>query len=1097
MLWTILLCLCATVGYAQEKLVTINVKNASLVQIFEIIEKQTDYRFSYRNVNIDNRHDISLSITRGRVQDVLDHALTQRNLSYTITSPKSIVIYKKSTANDESKGNSRATRQVFGTVKDMHGEPIIGASILEKGTQNGVVTDINGEFKISVQEGASLTISYLGFVTQDITIKKDENLKIMMVDDQKSLDEVVVIGYGTSRKSDLTGAVSSVAEGQFVEGVTTNAFQMINGKVAGVNVSQTSSAPGAPTKIQIRGAGSINSSNAALVVVDGMPGIDPSSINTKDIKSIEILKDASAAAIYGTRAANGVVLITTKRGSNSPLRIQFGAEVGIQSVAKRMDVLNGHEYMETLNAIRLESKHPDGALYSKEQIAQVGNGTDWQDIIFRNGAPVQDYKIGFSGGGAKHNYYVGLGVMNQKGLVKHSDLTKYNARVNFDLSPMKFMRLKFNLNYTRKDGSSIYEGEGVNEAAGVINSAIQFDPTLPTGKNPKTNRYYTNDYISLDNPQGLLNGMEINNHSNNTYGILALELEPLKDLVFTARAGATVNTYMNNFYRSRDTMTGLASGGVANKKSGEESHWLAEFIVNYKRSFKNIHHLSVMLGTTFEQFQSDYLMGNATGFLSDLLSYNNMHGGDTLNGDDVYSYKSQNRLNGFLGRFNYNLMDRYLLTASVRYDGTSRFSIDKKYAFFPSAAFAWRVSEEPFMKKFSNLSNLKLRLGYGQLGNQGINNYETLQTLITEGAAVFGDKLSQGVVSARLPNSNLRWETTEEFNIGIDFGFLGNRISGSIDFFIRDTHNQLFNKPLPASIGFQSIKVNAGNVRNEGMDFTLNTVNIDTKRFNWNTSFNLSLLKNKVLELPPYMPRLITGNITSFVSGFNITRVGDPIYSFYGYQVDGIFQKGDDIIHSAQPNAKPGDLKFFDADHDNSITSADRVILGKPFPDITFGLSNTFKYKGFTFDIFLQGVYGISTLDVNVLETMYPTNEYRNHIGRYYRERWTETNPSTKYPSGVNPTDYGGQYIVNSMTVVDASFLRIKNISLSYDIPLKKKDVIQAVQVYAAADNLCTFSKYDGFDPDASATGSNSIAKVNYNSYPLARVFRFGINLTF
>lgn len=988
--------------------------------------------------------------------------------------------------------------KVKGTVLDKKtNEPIIGASVLVKNTTNGVITDLDGHFELTnVPKGSDLLISYVGYQSQNIQVSDGRtSIQIYLSEDSELLEEVVVVGYGTQKKQDITGSVVSVGEGKFTAGVNTNAFQMINGKASGVHVSQTSSAPGASTKIQIRGAGSINSSNSALVVVDGLPGVDASSVSPDDIKSIEVLKDASAAAIYGTRAANGVVLITTKSGRKGDMTVKFGAELGIQSVAKKMEMLNGREYMETLNALRREAGKE--AIYTDAQIAQVGNGTNWQDEIFRNGAPVQQYQLALSGGGEKNDYYVGLSYFDQRGIVKTSDLKKYNIRANVNLNPKDFLRFKINLNFTRKDGQQIYESNAVNENAGPINAALLYDPTLPTGKDPETGRYYQNSYIALDNPQALLYGVSPEQHSNNAYGTFTTEIEPLKDLVFTARLGATLKSYINSQYRSRDTMNGLASKGIASKTSGEDTQWLAEFLVNYKKNWSDQHHLSVMAGATFEQFMSEYVQGSAKGFLSDVTGSNNMHGGDNLNGDDVYSYKSRNRLNGFLGRVNYDYKNRYLLTASFRYDGTSRFSDNNKYAFFPSVALAWRLSEEPFIKKVEQISDLKLRVGYGQLGNQGIGNYATINTLIAGGSAVFGNQLYQGVVQSRLPNADLKWETTAETNLGIDFGLFNNRITGSVDYFIRDTKDQLFDKPLPSSIGFSSMKVNAGKVRNSGVDLMVNTVNIDNKDWTWNSSLNLSFLKNEVKELPDFMPELITGSVASFISGYEITRVGDPIYSYYGYEVEGIFQKGDDIANSAQPNAKPGDLKFKNQNDDKVIDSDDRVILGKPFPSTTFGFTNSLRWKRLTLDVFVQGVFGISTLDVNVLETLYPTNEYRNRIAKYYRNRWTESNPSNQYPSGVNPSNYGGQYATNSLTVCDASFVRIKNINLAYDVPLKKNNFIQKLIVYGAIDNVATFTDYDGFDPDASAAGSASVSKVSYNSYPLARTVRFGFNVTF
>lgn len=1083
---------------AMAQSVTLNLRNVTVEAAMNQLKKVSGYSFVFYDSDLNLQRHVNVQANNAPLTSVVKQIVAGQDVVFKIKG-KNIVVTKRRDTHEgatESQTPSDKKERVTGQIIDKEGTPIIGATIRVKGSQTGAVSDLNGNFVLTADKNDELEISYVGYTTVTQRVN-GHSIKVTLQEDSKLINEVVVVGYGTMKKSDLTGSVISVQEGNFTEGINTNAFQMINGKAAGVNISQTSSAPGASTKIQIRGAGSINSSNAALVVVDGLPDVDPSSINPDDIKSIEILKDASAAAIYGTRAANGVVLITTKSGDKSKLTVRFGAEMGVQSVAKKIDVLNAQDYMRILNEIRKESNNPDGIIFTDDQIKAAGTGTNWQNEIFRDGAPVQNYNLSLSGGGQNHTVYAGLGYMNQKGVVKESDLTKYNVRANMSFTPVDILRFKFNLNYTRTDGNAIFESNSVNEMAGPINSALQFDPTLPSGTHPETGRYYTNNYISLDNPKATLFGINTDKHTNDFYGTLAMELEPIKNLVLTARFGAKVRNYSNNQYRTKNTILGLAKGGEGTKRTEDTTQWLAEFLANYIWEINKNNTLTAMLGTTFEQFQTDYHTGTASGFLSDKLGVNYLHGGDNDKGDDVFSGKSRNRLNGFLGRLNYNLLDRYMLTASFRYDGTSRFSSAHKFAFFPSLALAWRVTEEPFMKNFKALSALKVRLGYGRLGNQGIGNYQTIQTLIPGGYAVFGNSLIQGVVLSRLPNPGLKWETTEEMNLGFDYGWLNNRISGSLDFYIKDTKNQLFDKPLPSSIGFSSIKVNAGKVRNMGVDFTLNTVNIIQKDFSWETGLNLSYLKNEVKELPSYIPELITGSAASFISGYEITRVGDPIYSFYGFKVDGIFQKDDDIAHSAQPKAKPGHLKFHDHDKSGTITSEDRVILGKPFPDVTLGLNNKLRYKDFTLSIFLQGVFGIDMLDMNVLESFYPTNEYRNRIAKYYLNRWTPTNPTNEYPSGVNPSEYGEQYSINSKTVVDASYLRIKNINLTYNIPLKSRNIVKSAQAYIAIDNLHTFTSYDGYDPDASAAGTSSVSKVNYNSYPLARSYRIGFNLTF
>lgn len=995
---------------------------------------------------------------------------------------------------DESAQAPVSKITVKGRVVDTKGEPIPGAGVKIKGTSTGTITDLDGYFRLeSVTTGSEIEISSLGFATATLTVEVGMSENIVLQDDNELLDEVLVVGYGTQRKQEITGSVVSVKEGQFNEGVTSNAFQMLIGKAAGVNVAQTSSAPGAASKIQIRGAGSINSSNDALVVVDGLPGVDPSSILPGDIESIEILKDASAAAIYGTRAANGVVLITTKSGSQGTVKVNFRAEGGFQDVAKKLDLLNAEQYMSTLNAIRVEGgKDP---IYTDAQIKAAGVGTNWQDEIFRT-APVQNYNLSFSGAGNKHSYYVGLGYTDQQGVVKRSGMKSYNVRTNVNVNPKDYLRLKLNLNYSRKEIQSTPDSFSTNENAGPIGSAVLFDPSLPAGINPETGRYYQNDYIALDNPSALIEGTSPTSQSNNVYGTFTLEFEPVKDLVATARIGATVNSYGNTSYTSRITKNGLALGGSASQTWGESSQWLAEFLLTYKKTFAENHNTKFLLGATYEQMLSQNLSGSARSFLSDVTGPNKMGSGDSINGDDVSSGKSRNRLNGFLGRFNYDYKNKYLVTASFRVDGTSRFADSHKYAFFPSVAAAWRISEEDFLKDSKAVNDLKLRAGYGELGNQGIGNYMTIETLSAGGKAVFGNDLVQGLVQSRLVNPNLRWETTAETNIGIDFGFFKSRIYGSVDFFIRDTRDQLFDKPMPSVVGFNSMKVNVGTVRNTGVDISLNSVNFEREKFGWTTQLNLSFLKNQVRSLPPFISELITGSVASFISDYQITRVGDAIYSYYGYEVAGIFQTTDDIASSAQPNAKPGYIKYVDQDGNGSIGPEDRVILGKPFPDCTLGLTNNFRIGNFNLSIFLQGSFGINTLDAQTVETLFPANEYRNRLAEYYLNRWTVNNPTNKYPSGVDYANYGGQYQINSLTVVDASFLRIKNIHLDYNIPIKSNKIISGLTVYCAVDNLYTFTNYKGFDPDASSAGSTSVSKVNYNNYPLARTFRAGLNLT-
>ncbi|MEJ7736814.1 MAG: TonB-dependent receptor [Chitinophagaceae bacterium] len=1081
--------------YSQN--ITLAQNRVPLKKVFREIEKQSGYQFFYTDRLLREVGNVSLIVNNLPVEEVLKRCFADQHLGFTIIDKIIVIKEKEAYEKPTQPGSAQAVAPVpiTGTVKDEQGAPLAGVSVVVRGTKKGTSTGNNGSFTVDANPGDVLDISFVGYKKRSVTIGNSTNVTIQMELETTAGSEVVVIGYGTQRKSDLTGSVVSLTSGNFTEGPNTNALQLLNGRAAGVAISQTSSAPGASTKIQIRGAGSINSSNQALVVVDGLPGVDPSSISPDDIKSIEVLKDASSAAIYGTRAANGVVLITTKSGRKGETVVRLNATLGWQSVAQKVDVMNGRQYMETLNAIRTDAGQQP--IYTQSQIDEVGSGTNWQDEIFRKAAPVQNYQLSISGGGDKNDYYAGLNYFTQDGLVNKSDFKKINFRTNLNFKVKEFLRFKFNMNYTRATQNSILETDGVNEGAGPINAAIQFDPTLKTGLN-SNGRYYSNSFIALDNPLALINGVTSNNLRSNAYGTFTTEIEPFKGLVGTVRIGGSIENGQSSFYRDRSTMQGLATGGAGSKSGSDYSQWLAEFLLRYEKRFGRDHNISVLGGTTFEQFQSQGLGASSMQFLSDVTYANLLQSGDNDKSDAVSSYKDRNRLNGIIGRVNYSYKDKYLVTASFRNDGTSRFSEENKYAFFPSGALAWKISKESFFERAAPVFNdLKLRVSYGVLGNQGIGNYQTIQTLVAGGSAVFGNTIAQGVVPARIPNRDLRWETTEEFDAGFDFGILNNRINGSVDYYVRNTKDQLFSKPLPSVVGFSSILINAGSVRNSGWDFLVNTKNISGKNFSWESSLNVSFLKNKVVTLPPSIPQIITGSTGGFISNYLIVQVGSPMRSFYGYEAEGIFRSADEVTGSAQPNAKPGQIRFKDQKKDGKIDATDRVILGDPFPDVTAGFTNSFSYKHFSLDLFFQWVNGIQTLDANVLESFYPTNEYRNRIAKYYEDRWTPQNTDAKYPSGVNPSSYGGAYSINSYTVLDASFARFKTLNLSYSISVQRKNIISDAQVFFAADNIYTFTKYQGFDPDASNTGSGSVAKVNYNSYPLNRTIRVGVNVTF
>lgn len=981
--------------------------------------------------------------------------------------------------------------EIQGVVTDSDGVPLSGANVVVKGTTRGVVADFDGNFSIEAEVGDTLEISYIGFEPVERQVESMDALNVALEPDAESLDEVVVVGYGTQKRRDLTGSVATVKEEDFTPGTNSNASELLRGTAAGVTVTQASSAPGSAPYVRIRGAGSINSDNGVLYVVDGLPGVSPQSLSPGDIESIEVLKDASASSIYGTRAANGVVLITTKQGKQGQTTLSYSTYAGIQAPENILDVLGGTDYQRLLN--ERNRFRGDDPVFSEQDIANNNISTNWQETVFKQ-ATVQNHQISMSGGTKTGSYYVGLNYFDQDGIVQNSKTQKYNIRTNITSEPLEGLKLSVGINYTEQSLAEVYSQ--VTDG-GFITSTLSASPLIPTGINPETGRYYDVVPTAQDNPQAFVFGRSDEEIRRRFYGTFTTDYEVVDNLTATLRLGAESNNSRIDAYSNRLSNGGLARGGQANVSAGESKHWLVETLLKYENSFAEKHDFSLLGGATWERFDSRGLGASSNGFISDVLGTNSLESGDGDEGDNVSSGKQANLLNGFLGRMTYGFDGRYLLTASFRVDGSSRFAEGNKYAFFPSASIGWGISEEPFMENVDWVDQLKLRVGYGELGNQGINNFETRQTLVPGGNSVFGGSQVQGVVPARIPNPELTWETTAETNIGLDYGFMNNRLSGSIDYFHRVTSDQLFNKPLPSTVGFSNVRTNIGEVLNTGIDFSLNTKNINGENFKWNTSLTLSYLKNETLSLPDFTEQIIGGNAGNFIQGFYIIEEGSPIFSYYGYTIEGIFQEGDDIANTPTPaeGFGPGMPIFRDVNNDGEITADDRAIIGDPFPDFTYGFRNTFSYKNLTLDIFFNGVQGVDTYSNDISQSLYPTNTTTNALSDIYNNRWTPQNTNTLIPSGENYSLYSGGLAVNNLTVVDASYLRLKNITLGYQIPLKS-ETISSLNVYVAADNVATWTDYIGYDPEASVTGDNVVAR-SYNSYPLARTIRMGMDIKF
>lgn len=1078
-------------GHSQA--ITLKEENTPLETVFKKIERQTGFLFLYTGEVKKEFQPVTIRVKDATIYQVLKECLVNQPLAFSIVD-KTVVITPAPRVHPPALSSGPPSTPIHGTVTDsVSGRPLVGVTIQVRGSGTGTVTGDRGQFALDVPENAVLEVSYLGYNRKEVLTAHGTVFNIALASTSTGLNQLVVIGYGTQKKSDLTGAVASVDAKDFVKGVTTDALQLLTGKASGVNVTQANAEPGGNLNIRIRGAGSINSSNTALIVIDGLPAGSTANINPADIKSIEVLKDASAAAIYGTRAANGVVLITTKSGERGPARVSYNTYWAYQTPSSKLDVLNATQYMQYLNAI---SK--DGGMtlpFTDEQIAAAGKGTNWQDELLRD-AVAMNHQISVSGGNDQVKYYTSLRYLKQNGIMVSSGIKQYNGIVNLEVTPGKKFKFGINMNgnLNLKDEIADQSNSG-NENADPLNAATQFDPVLSPKKNAD-GQYETNPTIALDNPVALAYGYDYREQNSRLYGNTYGEYQIIPDLKATARLGGDILNIRNDNYQNQTTQEGAATGGSADVTSTIQSYWLAEGLLNYDRIF-GASHISLMGGTTWEKFVTLTQGSHATGFLSDVTNTNLLQSGNSAT-QTVTSSKTIYSLQSFFGRANYTFRDRYLLTATVRRDGTSRFSEQHKYATFPSIALGWRLTEEPFMKAVPAISNLKLRLSYGQMGNEGIGNFATISTYVAGGNTVLGGQIVNGAQPARLPNPDLKWETTAEYNLGLDFGLFDNRISGTVEYYTKKTFDQLFNKPVPTSTGFSSILTNFGSVRNSGFDVSVTTQNM-TGKLQWTTSANFSTLQNKVVQLPPYIGQIISGSIIANIPGFALVQQGYPMYAFYGYQVTGIFQADDDIAHSAQPTSKPGDPKFLDANQDGKIDASDRVVLGSPFPKFTYSLTNTFSYKSFSLNIFLTGVQGIKTFNGNIVESMFPINFDRNIMSKYYLRRWTPETPNTGLPSGDNSSVYfGNGKMINSYSIQDASFLRLKNVSLSYDIPLRTTAVFRSVTLSLIGENLFTITNFDGYDPDANqASDGTSIAKSSYNNYPLARVFSVSAGITF
>ena len=968
---------------------------------------------------------------------------------------------------------------VQGVVKDQTGETVIGASVMEKGTTNGTITGIDGDFSLNMSSNGTLVVSFVGYKTQEVQVKGQKQLQVVLSEDAEMLDEVVVIGYGTMKKSDLTGAVSSIGNKDIKDSPVSNLGQAIQGKISGVQIVDAGK-PGDNVSIKIRGLGSINNCDP-LVVIDGVPtDLGLSSLNMADVERLDVLKDASATAIYGSRGANGVVMITTKRGTEGKGKLAVSANYSFQNATNVPSLLNAAQYAELSNDMMVNSGRNPNPEWANP--SELGAGTDWMDELLRTGV-MQNYTVSYSGGNEKSHYYVSGGFLDQSGIVKSVNYRRFTFQSNSDAQVLKWLKFSNNITFsadTKKSGS--YN----------IGDALKALPIYPvknedgSWSGPDGNSEW---YGSTRNPIG---PTELNKSQTDGYNFLAnltAELTFTKWLKFKSTFGYDAKFwFIDNFtpkYNWKPTPTEETSRYKSDNKSFT---YLWDNYFLFDHTFAEKHRVGLMAGMSAQWNTNDYLNAQKNVFMFD-----NVHEMD--NGEEMYAIggnETEWALLSYMARVNYSYEDRYLLTATIRRDGSSRFGKKHRWGTFPSVSVAWRASQEKWFPKNDYINDLKVRAGYGVTGSQAsVGNYSYLASYNT---SVYPFGISSGnqtaLVSSTLANPYIHWEEVAQTNIGFDASLFNSRVMFSFDAYLKETRDMLVKASIPITSGFEDTTTtytNAGKVRNQGIEMSLHAINL-TGELGWETNLTATYNKNKIKDLNSDVPYYINQINNSYVT---MLAKDYPINVFYGYVTDGIFQNQSEVnTHAVQPGAEPGDIRFRDLNNDGVINDSDRTVIGNPNPSWLFSMNNSLSYKGFELSVFLQGIAGNKIYNANNIDNTGMAAAYNQTTD--VLKRWQGEGTSNSMPRAVFG-DPNQNTRVSDRFVENGSYLRLKNITLSYTFPKQwlQKAQIENARLSLSCENVATITGYSGFDPEVGING------IDQNRYPISRTFSLGLNFNF
>lgn len=1072
-------------GTAQT--ITLSLRNTPLGKVFTEIRKQTGYTFLYTDEQLSTAKPVTLQVQNATLEKVLEQCFRTQPLTYAVNG-KTIIVKRKAPVVTTAVYTTDIT--IKGRVTDDKGQPVAGAAVQVKGTGRGVVTNENGEYEINVADGeAVLVISSLGFSEQEVPVKGRRAITISLEPAPASMKELVVVGYGEQKKGTLTNSITTVSTAEFANQPVNRLDQILQGRAAGVQVTNATGAPGGSVRIRIRGANSINGDNGPLYVVDGFVGADFSSINPDDIESLQVLKDASATAIYGSRGANGVIIITTKKGSKGEVRVNFTTRFSSARVLKKLDLLNAAEFAETANAHAQATGITQPFTTAQIDEYKQKGGTNWQDEIFRK-ANGQEYLLNLSGGTDKGGYFISGGYLDQEGVIKNSFLKRYTLRSNINAKLSNKVSAFLNIlgSYSSSQNIDI-PADGPHSP---LAQAITWSPTVPVRN--AAGGYTVADPVGslFFNPVALTTDQLTVTERMLANVIGGFKYRILPGLYLSLQYGANYLGYENKSYASKVVNSNTSTASL---RANKELKLQNTNMLNYRKVFNNEHNLDVTAVMEYQQGSYDYQSAGSSNLNYESFLWNNIGLGTA---GTPSSGISKSALFSLMGRVNYGYKDKYLVSAAIRRDGSSKFVGSNKFSYFPSASVGWVVSEESFMKDIKAISSLKIRGSWGLTGNQGVEAYSTFSSYSNRVGSFTNSTSSTGIVLGNIGNLDLKWETTEQKNIGMEVGLLNGRITFTADYFVKDTRDLLLNENLPMYLGGNPVIRNVGAVQNKGLEFALEATVIDKGALTWNSWFNASFIRNRVISSGEkaiiFDPnnRKIGGGMSP-QSEF-VVMPGQPLGAIWGLTYLGTWKPGEEA--KAGPyGAIPGDSRYLDIKEDNAIDASDYAVIGNGIPTTTLGWNNTLAYKGISLNIFFHAMLGFDKLNYNKAAALYHGGDAREATLVDIKDRYI---PGVNETSNIPAFSTTNKNFTQSTRFLEkADFLRLKNLSITYEIPKKTLGGIAGLKVFVSATNLWTLTNYTGIDPEANSSAGDIRQGIDYGSYPNAKTITAGCTLSF